>query len=127
MSKTNRPPLSLSKLSKFMSGKVRLHPCRKQSHLTTACCRLVAAVHLQLNRFGNASILHACCAAATAQYAAEPSASLQEDKLAVVVATITDDVRLFEVAKLRVVALRFTDTARARITKVGIYPVLSAC
>eukprot|EP00877_Chromochloris_zofingiensis_P012244 jgi/Chrzof1/7273/Cz02g17120.t1 len=63
MSKTNRPPLSLSKLSKFMSGK--------------------------------------------------------EDKLAVVVATITDDVRLFEVAKLRVVALRFTDTARARITKAG--------
>lgn len=35
-----------------------------------------------------------------------------------VVATVTDDVRLFDVPKLRVVALRFTETARARITKV---------
>ncbi len=42
----------------------------------------------------------------------------QEDKIAVVVATITDDVRLFDVPKLRVVALRFTETARARIVKV---------
>ncbi|GLI58944.1 hypothetical protein VaNZ11_000732, partial [Volvox africanus] len=63
MSRTNRPPLSLSKLATFMKGK--------------------------------------------------------EDKVAVIVATITDDVRLFEVPKLRVVALRFTETARARITKVG--------
>ncbi|KAG2494485.1 hypothetical protein HYH03_007254 [Edaphochlamys debaryana] len=63
MSKTNRPPLSLSKLSAFMKGK--------------------------------------------------------ETKVAVVVATITDDVRLFEVPKLRVCALRFTETARARITKAG--------
>lgn len=42
---------------------------------------------------------------------------LQEDKIAVVVATITDDVRLFEVPTLRVAALRFTETARARIIK----------
>ena len=38
--------------------------------------------------------------------------------MAVIVATVTDDVRLFEVPKLKVVALRFTETARARITKV---------
>lgn len=38
--------------------------------------------------------------------------------MAVVVATITDDVRLFEVPKLRVVALKFTERARARIVKV---------
>jgi large subunit ribosomal protein L18e len=36
----------------------------------------------------------------------------------VVVATITDDVRLYEVPKLRVCALKFTETARARIVKV---------
>lgn len=43
---------------------------------------------------------------------------LQEDKIAVLVATVTDDARLFEVPKLRVCALRFTETARARIVKV---------
>ncbi|KAG1666587.1 hypothetical protein FOA52_000554 [Chlamydomonas sp. UWO 241] len=43
----------------------------------------------------------------------------KEDKIAVVVATITDDVRLYEVPKLRICALRFTETARARIIKAG--------
>ena len=36
------------------------------------------------------------------------------------VGTITDDVRVYEVPKLRVVALRFTATARARIVQVSI-------
>lgn len=44
---------------------------------------------------------------------------VQEDKLAVLVGTITDDKRLYELPKLRVVALRFTETARARILKVN--------
>ena len=35
------------------------------------------------------------------------------------VGTITDDVRVYEVPKLRVVALRFTATARARIVQVS--------
>lgn len=43
----------------------------------------------------------------------------KEDKLAVIVGTITDDVRLFEVPKLRVCAMRLTETARARILKAG--------
>ena len=43
----------------------------------------------------------------------------QEDKLIVVVGTITDDVRLYEVPKLRICALRFTETARARVLEVG--------
>lgn len=43
---------------------------------------------------------------------------VQEDKVAVLVGTITDDVRLFEVPKLKVCALKFTETARARIVKV---------
>ena len=34
------------------------------------------------------------------------------------VGTVTDDVRLFEVPELRLVALRVTETARARILKV---------
>ena len=37
----------------------------------------------------------------------------------VVVGAVTDDVRLLEVPKLTVAALRFTETARARITKAG--------
>jgi len=36
----------------------------------------------------------------------------------VLVGTVTDDVRLYDVPKLRVVALRVTETARARILKV---------
>lgn len=43
---------------------------------------------------------------------------VQEDKIAVIVGTITDDVRVFEVPKLRVCAMRFTETARARILEV---------
>jgi large subunit ribosomal protein L18e len=63
MSRTNRPPLSLSRLVRYMAGK--------------------------------------------------------EDKIAVIVGTVTDDTRLYEVAALKVAALRFTETARARILKAG--------
>merc|ERR1719426_734333 len=41
------------------------------------------------------------------------------EKIAVVVGSVTDDVRVFDVPKMTVCALRFTDTARARITKAG--------
>ncbi|XP_027121065.1 large ribosomal subunit protein eL18y isoform X1 [Coffea arabica] len=63
MSKTNKPPLSLSRLVKFMEGK--------------------------------------------------------EDKIAVLVGTVTDDTRVYEVPTLKVAALRFTERARARIEKAG--------
>ncbi|ESR57625.1 60S ribosomal protein L18-3 [Citrus sinensis] len=63
MSKVNKPPMSLSRLTKFMKGK--------------------------------------------------------EDKIAVVVGTVTDDIRVYEVPALKVTALRFTETARARIEKAG--------
>eukprot|EP00238_Polyblepharides_amylifera_P001057 CAMPEP_0196573232 /NCGR_PEP_ID=MMETSP1081-20130531/3153_1 /TAXON_ID=36882 /ORGANISM="Pyramimonas amylifera, Strain CCMP720" /LENGTH=117 /DNA_ID=CAMNT_0041890865 /DNA_START=298 /DNA_END=651 /DNA_ORIENTATION=- len=43
----------------------------------------------------------------------------KEDKIAVLVGTITDDTRLYEVSKLRVCALKFTETARSRIIKAG--------
>lgn len=39
---------------------------------------------------------------------------------------MTDDVRLFEVPKMRVVAMRFTETARARITKVRLAGIHTA-
>ncbi|CAE8596290.1 unnamed protein product [Polarella glacialis] len=63
MSGRNKPPLSLSKLGKFMANK--------------------------------------------------------DGKIAVVVGTVTDDKRMYEVPKLTVCALRFTETARARILKAG--------
>jgi hypothetical protein len=44
---------------------------------------------------------------------------LQEDKLAVIVGTVTDDTRLYDLPALKVVALRFTETARARILASG--------
>merc|ERR1719248_192413 len=43
--------------------------------------------------------------------------SSKEGKTAVVVSPVTDDKRLLDVPKLSVCALRFTETARARITK----------
>jgi len=43
----------------------------------------------------------------------------REKKILVVVSTVTDDVRLFNVPKMTVCALRFTRTARARILKAG--------
>merc|ERR1712151_706629 len=63
MTRRNKPPLSLSKLTKAMEGK--------------------------------------------------------DGKIAVVVGTVTDDKRIYEVPKLTVCALRFTETARARIIKAG--------
>merc|ERR1711953_618190 len=65
MSKTNRPPLALSKLGRLM---------KKQG---------------------------------------------REGKTAVVVGTITDDVRVHKIPKLKVCALRVTEGARARILKAG--------
>ncbi|CBK22442.2 uncharacterized protein [Blastocystis hominis] len=43
----------------------------------------------------------------------------KEDKIAVIVGTVTDDIRVIEVPALKVCALRFTETARARILKAG--------
>merc|ERR1711981_1003649 len=43
----------------------------------------------------------------------------KEGKIAVIVGPITDDVRQLDVPKLSVCALRFTETARARILKAG--------
>lgn len=43
----------------------------------------------------------------------------REDTTAVIVGTVTDDRRVYQVPKLNVCALRVTDTARARILKAG--------
>ena len=43
----------------------------------------------------------------------------QENKIAVLVGTVTDDLRVYEVPALKVTALRFTERARARIEKAG--------
>ncbi|EHA8589520.1 putative 60S ribosomal protein L18-2 [Cocos nucifera] len=40
-------------------------------------------------------------------------------KIAVIVGTVTDDKRVYDVPALKVTALRFTETARARILKAG--------
>merc|ERR1712078_292022 len=42
-----------------------------------------------------------------------------EDKIVVFVGTVTDDIRLLDVPKMTVAALKFTETARAKITKAG--------
>lgn len=45
--------------------------------------------------------------------------SAKEHNLAVIVGTVTNDLRLLEIPKLRVVALRVTEKARERIVKAG--------
>ncbi|WJX13280.1 60S ribosomal protein L18 [Trifolium repens] len=44
---------------------------------------------------------------------------MQGGKISVVVGTITEDIRVYEVPTIKVTALRFTETARARIEKAG--------
>ena len=41
------------------------------------------------------------------------------DKICVVVGTVTDDIRLLDVPKLTICALRFTESARVRVLKAG--------
>merc|ERR1719491_899768 len=43
----------------------------------------------------------------------------KEDKICVVVGPVTGDKRLYDVPKISVCALRFTESARAQITKAG--------
>lgn len=43
----------------------------------------------------------------------------KKDEIAVIVGTVTDDDRLFQCQKLKVCALRFTETARKRIIDAG--------
>lgn len=43
----------------------------------------------------------------------------RKDKIAVVVGTVLDDKRVFEVPKMKVCALRFAEGARERILKAG--------
>lgn len=45
--------------------------------------------------------------------------SIQEGKIVVVVGVVTDDIREYEVPAIKVTALRFTETARARIESAG--------
>merc|ERR1719517_183337 len=47
----------------------------------------------------------------------------KEGKIAVVVGPVTDDKRLYEIPKLSVCALRFTETARARRAGSSRWPV----
>lgn len=43
----------------------------------------------------------------------------KQGRTVVVVGTVTDDLRTLEIPKLEIAALRFTEAARARITKAG--------
>merc|ERR1712168_845909 len=45
--------------------------------------------------------------------------STESDKICVIVGTVTDDVRLLDVPKLKICALKFSESARVRILKAG--------
>jgi large subunit ribosomal protein L18e len=82
MSKTNRPPLSLSRLVRHMKKKGIL--------------LIKNSIEIFFFSFKG-----------------------RENKTAVVVGSITDDVRLYEVPKLTVCALHLTERVRARILDAG--------
>ena len=65
-----------------------------------------------------------CCQRAEGCLRADTCAHVQEGKVAVLVGTVTDDVRLFAVPKLQVACLRVTETARARILAVSALTAL---
>lgn len=44
---------------------------------------------------------------------------MQEDKIAVLVGSVTDDIRVHDIPAMKITALRFTERARARIEKAG--------
>nr|AGV54741.1 60S ribosomal protein L18-3-like protein [Phaseolus vulgaris] len=98
MSKVNKPPLSLSRLIRYTKGKVCL------SIFFTSCTG-VASSHIVLLIIAYISTFYFC--------------QMLEDKIAVVVGTITDDIRVYEVPQLKITALKFTERARARIEKAG--------
>lgn len=54
-----------------------------------------------------------------ARQVTDPKDAAKAERTVAVVGTITDDNRLVNVPKLSIAALRFTTTARARITKAG--------
>ncbi|BGP35000.1 hypothetical protein JCM10296v2_006824 [Rhodotorula toruloides] len=54
-----------------------------------------------------------------ARQVSKSNAAFTDKHTVVTVSTVTDDVRLLEVPKLSIAALRFTRTARARIEKAG--------
>jgi len=102
MSKINKPPLSLSRLITFMKGKVHLS---LYTYIFLVFGLLFfLCIYIYLSVYANNDII---------------GFINQEDKIAVVVGTITDDIRVYEVPALKVTALRFTETARARIEKAG--------
>lgn len=150
MSRTNRPPLSLSRLARFMKNKVRAAVC-SATQMPSPCSVSPLLALLRCDALSDLQGLHPavffffcvamCCPLTCLRIVARISAdnpmqrpktdqeqvnvrarcfcvAVQEGKTAVLVGTVTDDVRLYDVPKLRVVALRVTETARARILKV---------
>lgn len=113
MSKVNKPPLSLSRLIRFMEGKVFVLAF---SAYCQTDFRLVE--HRLLVLFGAVAGVVRCIG--SLMYVRFTFVLFgQEDKIAVVVGTVADDIRVYEVPALKVTALRFTETARARIEKAG--------
>jgi large subunit ribosomal protein L18e len=100
MSKTNRPPISMRRLVKFMTGKVCSLFLQSVIPMTPTKCAALASVH-----HANAETVLTYL--------------LQEKNVAVIVGTVTDDKRIQHIPAMKVTALRFTEMARARIVNAG--------
>ncbi|PWA55394.1 60S ribosomal protein L18-2 [Artemisia annua] len=124
MSKINKPPISLSRLARYMAGKdekiavivgtvtddVRVPeiPCMKVTAL-----RFTETARARIEKAGGECLTFDQLALRA------PVGQNTDEKIAVIVGTVTDDVRVPEIPCMKVTALRFTETARARIEKAG--------
>ena len=142
-SKTNKPAVSIKNLAKYTSREGPHPPPRAILHAKplVRCCIPVDPVPCTLVRNHHSIYLAvwSCCRAlpiphtfsplfvvlATTPFALSfrcyPFILLagNDTKTAVVVGPVTDDVRVLDVPKLSVCALRFSNTARARILAAG--------
>ena len=113
MSKTNKPPLSLSKVRLGVPA-MRCERCPGRAR-PPRCG--VCVPHPWLSPANSLPSLSPSRRVSRAQLAKFMEG--KDGKIAVLVGTITDDVRFYDVPKMRVCALRFTQTARQRILKAG--------
>ncbi|XXG84281.1 hypothetical protein AAC387_Pa10g1827 [Persea americana] len=149
MSKVNKAPMSLSRLIRFMNRKVGVDEVfrmgkyqgidlvaggksKKTKRTSPKSDDIYLKLLVKLYRFlvrrtgskFNAVILKRLFMSKVNKAPMSLSRLIRfmnrkEDNIAVLVGTVTDDVRVLEVPSLKVAALRFTEKARARILKAG--------
>lgn len=119
LARSKKQPLSVSKIARYgvllflqsvaivALTTTSMAPCVDYSYYT----QMFVAVGLFWSYYSRGELC-SCCQYSVSQMAGTP------DKTAVVIGTVTDDIRMLDVPKLSICALRITEGARARVLKV---------